>query len=58
MVPRFRPPLFAVNYWAVYLAGLKDFANFLFLGLVFWFRVRRGGSAAMARLWKSLEEWM
>lgn len=43
MVPRFRPPLFAVNYWAVYLAGLKDFTNFLFLGLVFWFRVRRGG---------------
>ena len=49
MVPRFRPPPFAVNYWVVYLAGSKDLTNFMFLGLVFWFRVRRCGvRAAMA----------
>lgn len=49
MVPRFRPPPFAVNFWVVYLAGSDDLTNCMFLDLVFWFRVGRGGvRAAMA----------
>ena len=43
LVPRFRRPSSAVNYCIVYLAGSRDLTNFIFLDLVFWFRIKRDG---------------